>query len=99
MSVLFVVSRLQKTSTVFDTAARMAEKGHEILFLFTRDGCQHVTDPELVGSMTYAKGLHCLEQDCASEELRRRLVRGVKPITYSDWVELLEQCDTVVSWS
>lgn len=98
MRVLFVILRFQEMSTVFDAAERMAEKGHEVQFLFVHDGCRHVVDPELVGSMSYAEGVYCMEKDHVSEGLQDRSV-GVRWVDYSGWVGLLERCDRVVSWS
>jgi sulfur transfer complex TusBCD TusB component (DsrH family) len=98
MRVLFVILGFQKVSTVFDAAERMAEREHEVQFLFVHDGCRHVVDPELMGSMSYAEGVYCMEKDYVSEGLHDRSV-GVMWVDYSGWVELLEQCDRLVSWS
>ena len=76
----------------------MAEGGQEVVFLFTRDGCLHATDSDLVSSLTYAKGIHCLESDCRAEGLLSKIVDGVKLIDYLGCVELIEACDKIVSW-
>ena len=98
MSVLFVVGRSKEASTAFRAAERMAEGGQEVVFLFTRNGCLHATDKNLVNSLTYAKGVNCLEADCRYEGLLSKVVDGVKLIDYLGWVELIEACDKIVSW-
>lgn len=99
MSILFIISSFQETSTAFNVAARMARRGHDVLFLFIRGGCRHVTDLELVSSISFSRGVYFLEQDSTPEDTRFRVVEGVKQVDYSGWVELLELCDRVVSWS
>ena len=99
MRVLFIISALQDASTVFNAAAKMAEKTHEIYLLFINKGCRHVTDQELLDFKAYARGVYYLEQECVSEGLQQSLHRMVEPIDYSGWIKLLEHCDTVISWS
>jgi len=97
MSVLFIVSRLQDSQTVFKTAERSARAGMKVMFLFTEGGCHHVTDRDLVASLSYAEGLFCLKSD--SQGLREKIDGGVKPIDYGGWIELIEACDRIVSWA
>lgn len=97
MSVLFIVSRLQDSQTVFRAAESSAQAGMKVMFLFTEGGCQHATDRELVASLSYVEGLFCLKSD--SQGLRDKIDGGVKPIDYGGWIELVEACDRIVSWA
>jgi len=76
----------------------MAEGCQEVVFLFTRDGCLHATNSDIVHSLNYAKGVHCLESDCKSKSLLSKVAAGVKLIDYLGWVGLIEACDKIVSW-
>ncbi|MDH5791574.1 MAG: hypothetical protein OEZ44_05255 [Candidatus Bathyarchaeota archaeon] len=97
MSVLFIISRLQDSPTVFRAAERSAQAGMKVMILFTEGGCRHATDRELVASLSYAGGLFCLEPD--SQGLREKIDGGVKRIDYGGWIELVEACDRIVSWT
>ena len=98
MNILFVVSRLQDTTTVFKTAERSARSGVKVMILFTEGGCRHATDRELVASLSYAEGLFCLEPDSNSQGLRGKIDGAVRLINYVGWIELVEGCDRIVSW-
>ena len=94
MSVLFVVQGFQETETVFSIAAKMAERGHGVVFLFTQKGVRHLTDSGLMASLSYALGINCLEHEGEGYDL----CEGVEMIDYEGWVELIETCDKIVSW-
>lgn len=94
MSVLFVVQGFQETETVFSIAAKMAETGHGVVFLFTQKGVRHLTDRRLVASLSYAGGISCLEHEGEGYDL----CEGVEMIDYEGWVELIEACERIVSW-
>ena len=98
MGVLFVISGLQDSTTVFEAAERMARSGEKIDFLFTEEACRHAYDPELVDSLSFAGGVYCLESDLEQAE-RENLVKGVRLLDYSGWVELVEANDKIVSWA
>ena len=99
MSVLFIISRLQDSPTVFRAAERSAQAGMKVMILFTEGGCRHATDRELVASLSYAGGLFCLGPDSDSQGLREKIDGSVKLIDYGGWIELVEACDRIVSWA
>ena len=99
ISILFVVSRLQNTPTVFRTAERSARAGVKVMILFTEEGCRHAIDRELVTYLSYAEGLFCLEPDFDSLGLREKIDGRVGAIDYGGWIELVEDCDRIVSWA
>jgi len=94
VSVLFVVQGFQETETVFSIAAEMAERGHGVVFLFTQKGVRHLTDRGLIASLSYAGGINCLEHEGSGYDLSD----GVEMIDYGGWVELIEDCEKIVSW-
>jgi len=98
MGVLFIISGLQDSTTVFEAAERMARSGEKIDLLFTEEACRHVCDPELVGSLSFAGGVFCLESDLEQAE-RENLVEGVRLLEYSGWMELVEANEKIVSWT
>jgi sulfur relay protein TusB/DsrH len=98
MSVLFVVGRFQDSVTAFRLADEMTRDGAKIDFLFTGKGCLHATDRELVRSLEYAGGIHCLKPDCEAEGILDIIADGVKLTDYDGWVRLLEDCGKIVSW-
>jgi sulfur relay protein TusB/DsrH len=98
MSVLFVVGRFQESVTAFRLAEEMARDGAKIDFLFTRKGCLHATDRELIRSLEHAGGVHCLKPDCEAEVILDKIADGVKLTDYDGWVRLLEGCGKIVSW-
>jgi sulfur transfer complex TusBCD TusB component (DsrH family) len=99
MSVLFVISRLQNTPTVFRVAERSTQAGVKVMILFTEGGCRHAIDRELVTSLSYAEGLFCMEPDFDSLGLREKIDGRLEPIDYGGWIELVEACDRIVSWA
>lgn len=99
MRVLFVVSRMQETRTVFKLAEIMAEDGCQVLFLFIQEGCRHSADLGLMRALNFAGGVYVLREDCRSLGLLKDLAEGVKAIDYDGWVDLLEACGKVVSWT
>lgn len=98
MGVLFVISKPQDSTTVFEAAKRMARSGEKIDLLFTEEASRHVCDPELVGSLSFAGGVYCLESDLDQAE-RENLVEGVRLLDYSGWMELVEANEKIVSWA
>jgi len=98
MSVLFVVGRFQEARTAFRLAEEMARDGGKIYFMFTGKGCLHATDGELMKSLEYAEGIHCLKSDCEKEGILDKMVEGVKPSDYHVWIGLVEECEKIVSW-
>ena len=98
MSVLFVIGSLSG-STAFRAASEMAKRGMKIFFLFTRGGCLHATDPEIMEHLSYAEGVYCLESDCESQGLSAKITGGVELMDYNGWVKLIEKCRKVVSWN
>ena len=98
MGVLFIISGLQDSTTVFEAAERMARSGEKIDLLFTEEACRHVCDPELVGSLSFAGGVYCLESDLEQAE-RENLVEGVRLLEYSGWMEIVEANEKIVSWT
>jgi sulfur relay protein TusB/DsrH len=98
MSVLFVLGRFQENATAFRLAEEMARDGAKIDILFTRKGCLHATERELVRSLEYADGIHCLKSDCEAEGILDKIADGVRLTDYDGWVRLLEDCGKIVSW-
>ena len=99
MQVLFVVSCMQKTRTVFSLAERMSDNGLRIVFLFTRDARRLAADTRLVKSLHFAAGVYVLKGDGGSTGFLGDLVEGVEVMDFAGWVGLLEVCDRVVSWT
>ena len=99
MSVLFIVSRLQDSQTVFRAAESSVQAGMKVMILFTEGGCRHAIDRELVASLSYVESLFCLKPDSDSHGLREKIDGGVKPIDFGGWIELIEACDKIVSWA
>ncbi len=83
---------------MFWVAERMARSGEKIDFLFTEEACRYAYDPELVGSLSFAGGVYCLESDLKQVE-RENLVEGVRLLDYSGWMELVEANEKIVSWA
>lgn len=98
MSVLFIISRVQDSPTVFRAAEASAQAGMKVTILFSEGGCRHATDLELVASLSYAEGLFCLESDTVSHSLRGKIDGAIMPIDYEGWIGLVEDCDRIVSW-
>ena len=99
MKVLFVVSRAKKAETVFRLAEKMSDGGRRIILLFTGEASHYATDAELVKYLHFAEGIYALKVEGMSGGLPSDFPEGVEPTDYSGWVELLEACDRVVSWT
>jgi hypothetical protein len=98
MGVLFVISGIQDSTTVFEAAKRMARNGETIDLLFTEEASHHAYDSELIDSLGFAGGVYCLESDLDQAE-RENLVEGVRLLDYSRWMELVEANEKIVSWA
>ncbi len=92
---LFYVQGFQRVSTVFEIAARLAEKGEEVVFMFTQKGIRHLVDRGLMRSLSYTESINCLE----SEALGLDLKGEVAMLDYPGLVKLIEECPQIVSWA
>jgi len=88
MRVLFLINRPQSWET-FRLAKGVAEGGAEVVILFVGDGCEHLRDKDLIGSLGFAD-LYALCDGC---------LPPVGAVDYEGWVGLLEGCDETVSWT
>ena len=98
MGVLFVISGLQDSTTVFEAVKRMARNEETIDLLFTEEASRHAYDSELIDSLGIAGGVYYLMSDLEQAE-RENLVEGVRLLDYSGWVELVEANEKIVSWA
>jgi hypothetical protein len=98
MGVLIAVSKSQDSSTIFETAERMAQGGEKIVFLFIGEACSLVADSKIIDSIGFAEGVHCLESDF-NRIGDEKPAKGVRFTDYSGWVELVEANEKIVSWA
>jgi hypothetical protein len=96
VSVLFIIDSAE-ASMAFKLAFDMAYKGDQIHFIFLGKGCNHITSISLIKSLKFATGLHCLKSNLEhiSSKNKNQLVNW---IDYFGFVELIEKCDTIISW-
>lgn len=99
MLVLFVVSKFQETGTLFGLAGELIKAGNRVQFLFIQEGCYHSADKDLIKALDLTDGLYALREDCIALGIIDDAAELVRTIDYCDWVELLEACDRVVSWT
>jgi hypothetical protein len=98
MGVLITVSKIQDSPTIFETARKMAQGGEKIVFLFTSEACNLAADPDIIDSIDFAEGVHCLVSDF-NRIGDEKPARGVRFTDYSGWVELVEANEKIVSWA
>jgi hypothetical protein len=92
---LFYIQGYQRIFTVFDIAARLAEKGEEIVFIFTKKGVRHLVDRDLIKKLSYALSLNCLESEASGLEIKGEVVM----LNYQGLVKLIEECPQIISWT
>lgn len=88
MGTLFVIWRPLVTETLLATMEALATE-EEIHVIFVQGGVVNVNDGNLLGRMSFAESLSCL--DCDAE--------GVERVDHLGWMRLIEGCEKVVSWT
>ena len=92
---LFYVQDFQRGSTVFEIAARLAEKREEVVFMFAQKGIRHLVDRGLMRSLSYAESINCLESEASDLDIKGEVVM----LDYRGFVKLIEECPQIVSWA
>jgi hypothetical protein len=92
---LFYIQGYQRIFTVFDIATRLAERGEEIVFMFTQKGVRHLDDRDLMKKLSYALGLNCLESETSGFDIKGEVVK----LNYQGLVKLIEECPQIISWT
>ena len=101
---LIIVSRsftANDSTSIFDVAARLAEKGEEIAVLHIQDACSAVASKEYFGRLLKSKiMMYVLKPDFEARGLTERMHPNEKMIDYKQWVTLMmDEHDKVVSWT
>ena len=95
MRFLFYVQDVQRVLTVFKIAARLADRGEEVVFMFTQKGIRHLVDRGLMKNLSYAESINCLESEASGLDIKGEVVM----LDYLGLVELIEGCPRIVSWA
>ena len=95
MRFLFYVQDVQRVLTVFEIAARLADRGEEVVFMFTQKGIRHLVDRGLMKNLSYADSINCLESEASGLDIKGEVVM----LDYLGLVELIEGCPRIVSWA
>ena len=95
MRFLFYVQDTQRVLTVFEIAARLADRGEEVVFMFTQKGIRHLVDRGLMKNLSYADSINCLESEASGLDIKGEVVM----LDYLGLVELIEGCPRIVSWA
>ena len=92
MGTLFVVGRPLETETLLVTLEGRVAQGEEVHVIFVQGGVGNAADEKLVRRMSFARSLSCLDEDA-------EIVEGVERMDYIGWVQLIEKCEKIVSWT
>jgi sulfur relay protein TusB/DsrH len=77
----------------------VAQAGEKFMLLLIHEACKSAVDKPFCKEMRRRSvDLYVLGEDLA-EGLLGRVIKGVEVVDYDGWVELLEQCDKVFSWT
>lgn len=90
MKTLLVISRAH-AETAFRLAAEMHLEGGEVAILFTGRGTHHISQPETITKLRYAK-LYTIEDEYDSP------LEEVQAINYESFIILLEESERTFSW-
>jgi hypothetical protein len=85
---LFVIGRPLVTETLLATMEALAAR-EEIHVVFVQGGVVNASDENLLERMSFAKSLSCLDADS----------EGVEHVDYLGWLNLIEVCEKIVSWT
>ena len=96
MRALFVVGSHLGAETAFELARKMFDGGYDVFFLFVGEGCRYALDEPLLRSLSFAADVYCLDRDLDRNENCDD--RSFEVVDYTGWVELIERCDTLLSW-
>ena len=97
MKTLFIVGSCTERRTVADLGAKMASMNQVVVFLFIREGCQCLGDEDFIDSIDFAAGRYALKEYVYDNRITS--IKGVEVTDYDGWVNLLEECENVVSWT
>jgi hypothetical protein len=89
---LFVVGRPLETETLLVTMEGLVAQGEEVHVLFVQGGVGNAADEKLVRRMSFARSLSCLDADA-------EVIDGVNRVDFHGWVQLIEECERIVSWT
>ncbi len=89
---LFVVGRPLESETLLSTMEGLVAGGEEVHVVFVQGGVVNAADEILVGRMSFASSLSCLDEDA-------EIVESVERVDYIGWVRLIEECEKIVSWT
>ena len=92
MSTLLVVGRSLETETLLVTMEGLVAQGEEVHVIFVQSGVGNAADEKLVRRMSFARSLSCLDADA-------EVVNGVERVDFHGWVQLIEECEKIVSWT
>ena len=101
---LIIVSKplaAHNPASIFDVAARLAEKGERIAILHVQDACPAIASKEYCDSLLKSKiELYALKADVEARGLVERMHPNVKMIDYKQWISLMmNEHDKIVSWT
>jgi len=99
MTVLIILFGMEESKTVFRLADEMAQDGNQIIFLFTGESSSRTFEQTVTEARRFAKSIYVLKESIGSLYPHAPLPEGIGVIDYGGWVELLEDCDRVVSWT
>ena len=84
-----MIIKPQKSSMVFDIVKMTTDAS----ILFTRAAREHTDDKNLIQSLSLANSVYYLNDEGDT------LVKGVQNIDYSEWLDLIEENEKIVTWS
>jgi tRNA 2-thiouridine synthesizing protein B len=102
--VLIILSKsltAKDSASIFDMAARLAEKGEGIAILHIQDACSAVASPEYCDRLLKSKiNVYALKADVEARGLAERIHPNVKMVDYKQWVSLMmNKHNKIVSWT
>ena len=89
------------SASIFDVAARLAEKGEGIAILHIQDACSTVASKEYCDRLLRSKiDAYALKADVEARGFAERMRPNVKTVDYKQWVSLMmNEHDKIVSWT
>lgn len=89
------------SASIFDVAAKLAEKDQGIVILHIQDACSAVVSREYCDRLLKSRiDLYALKADVEARGLSERMHPNVKMIDYRQWASLLmDGHNKIVSWT
>jgi sulfur relay protein TusB/DsrH len=85
--------------TVVKLAKKMSEGGFAVVILLARAAANFAANPKIMGSLNFAEGVYVLQVDRGLRGSAGETAGRVKSVDYDGFLELLENCEKIISWS